>query len=76
MKPLIIGLLFTTFTTGLLMAQEQTTQPQHLTESQRRALRSQSPQVRTHSRRHLNKDTAYHVTENKTTITATIPYGK
>ena len=76
MKKLSIGLLLMS---GFLMAQDQ--QPvqqesQHLTESQRLALGSQSPRVRVHSKRHANKDTDYYVTENKTTIVAMVPYGK
>jgi len=66
---------------GFLMAQDQQPaqtqqQSQHVTESERRALISQSPRVRAHSERHANKDTDYHVTKNKTTIVAVLPYGK
>lgn len=78
MKTLFIGLLLMG---GFLMAQDQ--QPaaaqhgsRHVTESQRRALVSQSPRVRVHSKRHANKDTDYQVTENKTTIVAMLPWGK
>jgi hypothetical protein len=63
---------------GLLMAQDQPVQPAqsaHLSESQRRALASQSPSVKTHSRKHSYKPTKYQVTENKTTIVATRPFG-
>lgn len=74
MKTLMFALLFIT---GTLMAQENTTRTQHLSEFQRRALRSQSPAVPTSRRNKQNKkDADYRVTENKTTITATVPYGK
>lgn len=72
MRAVIIGFLFMT---GFLMAQDQPVQPAHLSEFQRRALISQSPSVKTHSRKHSNKPTKYQVTENKTTIVATRPYG-
>lgn len=72
MKTLTIGLLLMS---GLLMAQAQepTTQSQHITESQRRALASQSPSVRVH-KKHPNKN-RYIVKENKSTIVATKAYG-
>jgi hypothetical protein len=76
MKKLIFALLFAG---GILMAQEQATQDQtsqHVSENQRRALRSQSPVVKAHSKKHINKDPEYRVTENKTTIVAMVPYGK
>jgi hypothetical protein len=70
MKTLTVGLLFMG---GLLMAQEAAApQSQHVTESQRRALASQSPSVRIH-KKHPAKN-KYVVTENKTTIVATKPY--
>jgi hypothetical protein len=77
MKSIAIGLLFMG---GVLMAQEaqeeQTQQyrPAHLSEDARIALRSQSPSVKTHSRKHLDKPAKYVVTENKTTIVATRVY--
>jgi hypothetical protein len=62
------------------MAQDQPAQTQqqsqHVTESERRASISQSPQVRAHRKRHATKDTDYYVTKNKTTIVAMLPYGK
>jgi len=69
MKTLAIGLLLTG---GLLMAQEPATQSQHLSETQRQALASQSPSVRVH-KKHPAKN-KYQVTQNKTTIVATKPY--
>ncbi len=72
MKKLTVGLLLMS---GLLMAQESATPSQHITESQRRALASQSPSVRVHSKKH-HKASKYHVTENKSTIVATKPYGQ
>src|ERR1700722_1856685 len=81
MKKLTFALLFAG---GILMAQEQATPDQatqdqttqHVSENQRRALRSQSPVVKAHSKKHINKDPEYRVTENKTTIVAMVPYGK
>jgi hypothetical protein len=76
MKKLTFALLFAG---GILMAQAQATQDQtsqHVSENQRRALRSQSPVVKAHSKKHINKDPEYRVTENKTTIVAMVPYGK
>jgi hypothetical protein len=79
MKKLAVALLLTS---GFLMAQEQTAPPEqtapqaHLTETQRMALRTQSPPVKTHSRKNSDKPTKYQVTENKTTIVATRPYGQ
>jgi hypothetical protein len=69
MKILTVGLLLMS---GLLMAQEPATQSQHITESERRALASQSPSVRVH-KKHPNKD-KYIVKENKSTIVATKAY--
>jgi hypothetical protein len=82
MKRLTIGILFIT---GALMAQEQVVQEQvsqeqatpkqaHLSEDQRIALRTQSPSVKTHSRKHSDKPAKYTVTENKSTIVATRTY--
>lgn len=76
MKKLIISLLFAS---RFLMAQDQPVQqqppqPAHLNEFQRRALRTQSPPVKTHSWKHRNKPTKYFVTENKTTIVAARPF--
>jgi hypothetical protein len=65
---------------GFLLAQDVTKtyqpvepgQPQgHLSEDARIALRSQSPTVKTHSRKHADRPSKYVVTENKTTIVAT-----
>jgi hypothetical protein len=63
---------------GFLMAQEQAGPPQqaHLSETQRIALRTQSPPVKTHSRKHSDKPTNYTVTENKSTIVATKAFGQ
>jgi hypothetical protein len=69
MKRLTLGLLIMS---GFLMAQDQPTQPAHLSESQRVALRTQSPPVKTHGK-HSKKKSKYTVTENKTTIVATRP---
>ena len=73
MKKLTLGLLFLS---GILMAQEVPVaqEPAHLSESQRIALRTQSPPVKTHSWRHRDKPAKYLVTENKTTIVATRVY--
>ena len=57
-------------------AQEQTPPPAHLSETQRIALRTQSPPVKTRSRKHSDKPTKYQVTEDKTTIVATRTYGQ
>jgi len=78
MKKLTIGLLLIT---GALMAQEQVAQeqapqPAHLSETQRIALRTQSPPVKTHSRKHSDKPMKYTVTENKTTIVAVRSFGQ
>jgi hypothetical protein len=78
MRTIMIGLLFVG---GVLMAQDQPAQeqndkPAHLSENQRVALRTQSPPVKTHSKKHAYKPTKYQVTENKTTIVATRPYGQ
>ena len=65
---------------GFLLAQDVTKtyqpvepgQPQgHLSEDARIALRSQSPSVKTHSRKHADRPSKYVVTENKSTIVAT-----
>jgi hypothetical protein len=65
---------------GFLMAQEVTytyqpvapgQQQGHLSEDARIALRTQSPSVKTHSRKHADRPSKYVVTENKTTIVAT-----
>jgi hypothetical protein len=58
------------------MAQDRPTQPPHVSEFQRRPSRSQSPVVKTHSKRHMNKDPEHLVTENNTIIVATVPRGK
>lgn len=77
MKSIAIGLLFMG---GLLAAQDQPAQEQqparqaHLNQDQREALRTQSPPVKTHSRKHANKSSKYVVTKNKSTIVATKPY--
>ena len=72
MKKLTISILFIT---GALMAQEQAAPQQaHLSETQRIALRTQSPPVKTHSRKHSDKPAKYTVTENKSTIVATRTY--
>jgi len=77
MKKLLIGLMCAG---GLLMAEDvtHTYQPAepgqhqgHLSENARIALRSQSPSVKTHSRKHADRPSKYVVTENKTTIVAT-----
>jgi hypothetical protein len=78
MKKLTVALFLMS---GFLMAQEQTapeqTAPQaHLSETQRIALRTQSPPVKTHSRKHSDKPAKYTVTENKTTIVATRSFGQ
>lgn len=77
MKKLLIGLICAG---GFLMAQEATKtyqpvepgqQQGHLSEDARVGLRTQSPPVKTHSRKHADKPSKYVVTENKTTIVAT-----
>jgi hypothetical protein len=77
MKTLLFGLLCAG---GLLMAQDvtktyQPVQPGeeqgHISENARIALRTQSPPVKTHSRKHADRASKYTVTENKTTIVAT-----
>jgi hypothetical protein len=70
MKKLTVALFLMS---GFLMAQEQAAPPPqaHLSETQRLALRTQSPPVKTHSRKHAYKPTKYTVTENKSTIVAT-----
>jgi hypothetical protein len=72
MKKFAVGLLLIT---GIAMAQEPATQPQHLSENQRVALRTQSPPVKTHGK-HSKKKSNYTVTENKSTIVATKPISK
>jgi hypothetical protein len=82
MKKLIVGFLCAG---GFLMAQNVTytyqpvepgQQQGHLSQDARIALRSQSPSVKTHSRKHADRPSKYVVTENKTTIVATRAYGK
>ncbi len=79
MKFFMIGLLFTG---GMLLAQDTQIQQQpaeqaHLSASQRLALYSQSPSVRTnHGKHHRSKYDDYLVTKNKGAIVAMIPYGK
>jgi hypothetical protein len=82
MTKLVIGCLFAG---GLLMAQDVTytyqpvepgQQQGHLSEDARIALRTQSPPVKTHSRKHADRPSKYIVTENKTTIVATRVYGR
>ena len=77
MKKLLIGFLCAG---GFLMAQEVTYTYQpvkpgqeqgHLSEDARIALRTQSPPVKTHTRKHAGRPSKYVVTENKTTIVAT-----
>jgi hypothetical protein len=77
MKKLLIGFICAG---GLLMAQDVTytyqpaepgQQQGHLSQDARVALRTQSPPVKTHSRKHADRPTKYVVTENKTTIVAT-----
>jgi hypothetical protein len=73
MKKLTVALFLMS---GFLMAQEQTAPQAHLSQTQRIALRTQSPPVKTHSRKHSDKPAKYTVTENKTTIVATRPFGQ
>ncbi len=82
MKQLLLGFVCAS---GFLMAQDVTytyqpvepgQQQGHLSEDARIALRSQSPSVKTHSRKHADRPSKYVVTENKTTIVATRVYGK
>jgi hypothetical protein len=82
MKKLLIGCICVG---GVLMAQDVTytyqpvdpgQQPVHLSEDARIALRTQSPPVKTHSRKHADRPSKYVVTENKTTIVATRVYGQ
>jgi hypothetical protein len=70
---------------GFLMAQDVTYTYQpvepgqeqgHLSQDARIALRSQSPPVKTHSRKHADRPSKYVVTENKTTIVATRVWGQ
>jgi hypothetical protein len=77
MKKLAIGLLFAS---GILLAQDapppdQPPQPRHMSELQKEALRTQSPPVHV-SKKYRENDLGYRVTENKTTIVVTVPYGK
>jgi len=80
MKKLSIGLMFVSgmFMGGVLAAQEEPAPPPqqqaHLNEWQREALRTQSPPVKTHSRKHADRPSKYVVTENKTTIVAVRPF--
>jgi hypothetical protein len=73
MKTFITALLLTS---GVLLAQEQPAQPTqaHLSETQRIALRTQSPPVKTHSSKHSNKPADYVVKENRSTIIAIKPF--
>ncbi len=82
MKKVFIGFLCAC---GLVMAQDVTytyqpvepgQQQGHLSEDARIALRTQSPSVKTHSRKHADRPSKYVVTENKTTIVATRIYGR
>jgi hypothetical protein len=82
MKTLLIGFICAG---GFLMAQDVTYTYQpvkpgqeqgHLSEDARIALRTQSPPVKTHDRKHADRPTKYVVTENKTTIVATRVYGQ
>jgi hypothetical protein len=82
MKKLLIGL---TCAGGFLMAQDVTytyqpvdpgQQQGHLSENARIALRTQSPAVKTHSRKHADRPSKYVVTEDKTTIVATRVFGQ
>ena len=67
---------------GVLLAEQPVVQPAeqpanpHISYFARIALRTQSPPVTTHRRKVTNKSARYHITENKTTITATVPWGK
>jgi hypothetical protein len=79
MKTMAIAFLFAS---GMLMAADQVATPEaqsqsvqqpqsdHVSYFDRIALRSQSPSVKTHSRKHADRPTKYVVTENKTTIVA------
>jgi hypothetical protein len=81
MQKLLIGFMCAG---GFLLAQDvpYTDQPVepgqhgHLSENARIALRTQSPSVKTHSRKHADRPSKYVVTENKTTIVATRVYGQ
>lgn len=79
MKTLIVGLLFTG---GILMAEQpqaQEPQPEHHRFSwwTQEALRTQSPPLHVHqTKKHHEKSNDYQINENKTTIVATIPWGK
>jgi hypothetical protein len=82
MKKLLLGFMCAG---GFLMAQEVTytyqpvepgQQPAHLSYNARIALRTQSPPVKTHSRKHADEPSKYVVTENKTTIVATKMWGQ
>lgn len=73
MKFLAIAFLFAG---GALMAAEQPVQQpqpesQHVGYFARIALRTQSPPVKVHSRKHADRPSKYVVTENKSTIVAT-----
>jgi len=72
MKKLTVALFFVG---GILFAQDQATQSQQLSETEREALRTQSPPVKTHGK-HSKKQSNYVVTKNKTTIVATKPYNQ
>jgi hypothetical protein len=73
MKKLLIGFICAS---GFLMAEDvtytyQPVEQGHLSEDARIALRTQSPPVKTHGRKHADRPSKYVVTENKTTIVAT-----
>jgi hypothetical protein len=73
MKTLAMAFLFAS---GMLMAAElPVEEPQpvsnHVSYFARIALRTQSPPVKVHSRKHADRPSKYVVTENKSTIVAT-----
>jgi hypothetical protein len=81
-KKLLVGFICAG---GFLTAQEVTytyqpvdpgQQQGHPSENARIALRTQSPPVKTHSRKHADRPSKYVVTENKTTIVATRASGQ
>ena len=73
MKKLTVALFFVS---GLLFAQDQSrTSQSQLSETEREALRTQSPPVKTHGK-HNKKQSNYIVTKNKTTIVAVKPYNQ
>jgi len=82
MKKLLIGFMCVG---GFLMAEDVTytyqpveagQQQGHLSDNARSALRTQSPPVKTHSRKHADRPSKYMVTENKSTIVATRVFGQ